>query len=339
VSIRLQDVHSRAGEQARLLARLCEPVSQDVEASEASLQSLLDSPYAFLRALASHLERFRGKRLRPILLHLSARALGGEAPLACEVAALVEMIHLATLCHDDVLDGSDTRRATPAVHAQWGNKTAIITGDLLFSRASERLGRLEDSRPYRLISRAARLICEGELLQVGSRFNLQLEERDYVDIVEKKTGVLFGVAAQLGALLAGANDDEGRRLESYGRRLGLVFQIVDDCLDLTGVASTVGKSLGSDLKNGELTLPLIHLLAAATPPAREELMRMLRPGSPGLTREALKPYLDRTGSLAYACQFARRELEHAREELSFLPPSAARSSLLELPDYVLARTA
>jgi octaprenyl-diphosphate synthase len=339
VSTRLQAAHSRTGDHARLLARLCEPVSQDVEASEELLQNYLDSPYAFLRALASHLERFRGKRLRPILLHLSARALGGEAPLAREVAALIEMMHLATLCHDDVLDGSDTRRATPTVHAQWGNKTAIITGDLLFSRASERLGRLEDPRPFRLISRAARLICEGELLQVGSRFNLQLEERDYLDMVEQKTGVLFGVAAQLGALLAGADEDEGLRLESYGRRLGLAFQIADDCLDLTGVESTVGKSLGSDLKNGELTLPLIHLLAAANPSAREDLTRVLRPGSPDLTRAALRPYLERTDSIAYAYQLARRELQHAREELAFLPPSAARNSLLELPDYVLARTA
>ena len=328
MSTRLQDAPSRAEDLTGPLARLSEPVRQDVAASESLLQELLGSPYAFLRALTRHVERFRGERLRPILLHLAARGFSGEAPLAREVAALVEMVHLATLCHDAVRDRADPRPGAPAVNAAWSTRTAIVTGDLLFSRAAERLGRLEDPRPFRLVSRAARLICEGELLQVGSRFNLQLEEREYLDIVAKKTGALFGAAAQLGALLAGAGDAEGLRLESYGRRVGLAFQIVDDCLDLSGVDSTAGKSLGSDLRKGELSLPVIHLLATAAP-VREELRRIFHPGSADLAGEMLRPHLQRSGSIAYALAFARRELAHAREELGFLPPSAARNALLE----------
>jgi geranylgeranyl pyrophosphate synthase len=338
VSTRVQRLPSHSKDAQNLLARLGEPVLRDVAASEALLKEFLDSPYAYLRELTLHLERFWGKRLRPILLHLSARAFGGEAPLAREVAALVEMIHLASLCHDDVLDDAQTRRAAPTLNAQWGNKAAIVTGDLLFSRASERLGRLDDPRPFRLVSRAARLVCEGELLQIGARYNLRLEEREYLDILHKKTGALFGVAAQLGALLAGASEEDGLRMESYGRRLGVAFQIVDDCLDLTGVETTVGKSLGSDLRNGELTLPIIHHLANANPLAREELSLMIRPGSETLSRENLRPHLERTGSIAYSYQLARRELQHACEELEFLPQSSTRGILLEFPEYVLSRT-
>ncbi|MBI3829019.1 MAG: polyprenyl synthetase family protein [Planctomycetes bacterium] len=325
-------------ERAATLARLIAPVLPDLERSEQVLLKLLSSQYAYIQTLMQHIERFRGKRLRPALLHLSAQAFGGEAPLSYEVAALVEMLHLATLCHDDILDESATRRRMPTVNAAWGNKTAVMTGDILFSLAFEHLGRLADPRPYRILSRISRLICEGELLQIASRFEVELDEGRYFDLIEKKTAVLFGAAAELGALLAGASEADGRKLYEYGRRLGLAFQIVDDCLDLIGVESTVGKSLGSDLKNGELTLPLIHLLANAGAPQKQELLALLKPGQEGLTRERLRPYLDRTGSVNYAITVARNELQRARDEVTALPASQAKTALLELPEYVLVRT-
>jgi len=302
------------------------------------MSELLSSTHPFLSSLAGHLERFRGKRLRPVLVHLSAKAFGGEAPLAAEVAAVIEMIHLATLCHDDVLDDAQTRRNVPTVNAQWGNRAAIITGDFLFSRALERLGRFEDPRPYRIISRAARLVCEGELLQIGARFNAGLTEEDYHELITKKTAVLFGAATQLGALLAGATDDEGRRMEAFGRGLGVAFQVVDDCMDLTGVEASAGKSLGSDFRNGELTLPVIHLLTSARPGLREELLREFRPGQANFERETLQRHLQSCGSIDYALDVARRELNRASESLETLPPSAARNALQNFPEYILART-
>lgn len=313
------------------------PIVVDLERTEKVLAELLTSKYAFVQMLVRHIERFRGKRLRPALLHLAARAFGGEAPLAHEVAALVEMIHLATLCHDDILDDAETRRNVPTVNAEWGNKLAVMTGDILFSRAFECLSKLDDPRPFRILSRTARLICEGELLQIGARFNVQSEEDDYLSLCEKKTAELFGSAAELGALLAGASDEDARRMDRYGRHLGLAFQIADDCLDLMGVESTVGKSLGSDLKNGELTLPLIHLLNTAGPPRKQELLQLFRPGSKALTREALKPYLERAGSIEYSMEIARTEIQSARDELARIPASAARTLLEEIPDYVLER--
>lgn len=302
------------------------------------MSELLSSTHPFLSSLAGHLERFRGKRLRPVLVHLSARAFGGEAPLAAEVAAVIELIHLATLCHDDVLDKAETRRSVTTVNARWGNRAAIITGDLLFSRALERLGRLDDPRPYRILSRAARLVCEGELLQIGARFNAGLTEEDYFDLITKKTAVLFGAATQLGALLAGATEDEGLRMEAFGRGLGIAYQIVDDCMDLVGVETTAGKSLGSDLRNGELTLPVIHLLSSAGPGLREELLREFRPGGAAIDRKTLQAHLQRCGSVEYALQIARRDLQRACESISSLPPSAAKNALLSFRDYVLERT-
>lgn len=332
------DLKLHTEQRAAKLDLLAEPVKQDLDRTETFMSELLSSTHPFLSSLAGHLERFRGKRMRPVLVHLSARAFGGEAPLSAEVAAVIELIHLATLCHDDVLDKAETRRSVTTVNARWGNRAAIITGDLLFSRALERLGRLDDPSPYRILSRAARLVCEGELLQIGARFNAGLTEEDYFDLITKKTAVLFGASTQLGALLAGATEDEGLRMEAFGRSLGIAYQIVDDCMDLVGVETTAGKSLGSDLRNGELTLPVIHLLSSAGPSLREELLREFRPGGAAIDRKTLQAHLQHCGSIEYALQIARRDLQRACESISSLPPSAAKNALLSFNDYVLERT-
>ncbi|MCK6471280.1 MAG: polyprenyl synthetase family protein [Planctomycetes bacterium] len=325
-------------ERAAVLAQLVAPILGDLARSEEILSAYLSSQYSYINTLARHIERFKGKRLRMAVLHLSARAFGGEAPLACEVAATVEMIHLATLCHDDILDEAQTRRSVPTLNAEWGNKSAVMTGDILFSRAFENLGKLPDARAFRMLARTARLICEGELLQIASRFDIEMDEKAYFDLIEKKTAELFGAAAELGALLAGASQTDGRKMYEYGLRLGRAFQIVDDCLDLVGYETTVGKSLGSDLKNGEPTLPVIHLFANAGSPQRQELVRLFKPGGKDLTREALRPYLERAGSIDYAMKIARDEIKRARDVLDFLPPSQARETLLSIPDYVLVRS-
>jgi len=334
----LKNLPRSSEERGAILLQIVSPVLADLEHSEEILSKFLTSQYAYIQTLVRHIERFKGKRLRPAILHLCARAFGGEAPLAGDVAALVEMIHLATLCHDDILDDADTRRNVPTVNAQWGNKSAVMTGDILFSRAFEILGKLDDPRPFRILSRTSRLICEGELLQIDSRFRTDIDEDAYFDLIEKKTALLFGAAAELGALLAGATEAESRSMYAYGRRLGIAFQVVDDCLDLVGVEETVGKSLGSDLKNGEPTLPLIHLLANSSGARKQEVLNFFKPESGGLTREGLKPYLERSGSVEYALQIARSEIQRARDEIGFLPASGAKTALLEIPEYVLDRT-
>src|SRR5882724_205480 len=188
----LKNLPRSSEERGAILLQIVSPVLADLEHSEEILSKFLTSQYAYIQTLVRHIERFKGKRLRPAILHLCARAFGGEAPLAGDVAALVEMIHLATLCHDDILDDADTRRNVPTVNAQWGNKSAVMTGDILFSRAFEILGKLDDPRPFRILSRISRLICEGELLQIDSRFKTDIDEDAYFDLIEKKTAVLFG---------------------------------------------------------------------------------------------------------------------------------------------------
>jgi octaprenyl-diphosphate synthase len=328
---------------AERLAELVAPVLPGLERSEEHLSRYLASPHPFIQRLAKHTEQFRGKRLRPALLLLAGRAFKPgmspkeTAPLACETAALVEMIHLATLCHDDILDDAATRRNAPTVNAQWGNKAAVMTGDMLFARAFEEMGQFNDPRPMRVLSFTSRQICEGELLQVASRFDPNIGEPAYLDLIEKKTGALFGAAGELGATLAGATQEQGERLNQYGRRLGMAFQIVDDCLDLIGVEKTVGKSLGSDLKNGEPTLPLIHILNKAGNAARQKVLDIFKAGNPDLTREKLSPILRESGSIDYAINFAKKEIQGARDCVAFLTTSPAKECLLEVTEYVIAR--
>jgi octaprenyl-diphosphate synthase len=320
------------------LASLTAPVRDEMERAETLLRALLDSPHPFLRAVAGHMERFRGKRLRPAILLLSARAWGNGSDLACELAAIVETIHLASLCHDDVLDGAELRRAAPTLNAQWGTQTAVMTGDLLLSRAFERLAQFGDLRLVQALGQVGRMICEGELLQIGSRFNPGLRESDYLALAEKKTGALFGAAARLGVLAAGAGEADAERMGAFGRHLGCAFQIVDDCLDVTGVEASAGKSLGADLRNGELTLPVIHLLRTAEPARRTELLELLQAGHAERRHHRLRALVASSDAVSYALGVARRELHSARQLILFLPPTAAREALLGFPEYILARS-
>lgn len=322
---------------AEVLRRIMRVAGDDLLRTEERLREMMCSRYACVSTLTGYLEQFHGKRLRPALLHLSARAFGGEAPAAVETAAAVEMLHLASLCHDDVLDGASSRRGVPTLNAARSGHTAVLTGDFLVARAFERLSAGNNIQPLRILSAAARCVCEGELLQVASRFDPTLDEETYLDLVDKKTASLFAAAAELGALLAGAREENGRRMRAYGRHLGVAFQVVDDCLDLIGKEKIVGKTLGADLKNGEFTLPVIHFLRAAAPADRREVLAFLQPNREALPRARLLALLEGTGSLEYSFGAAREELRKARSELETLPSSAAKAALSELTKFVLLR--
>jgi octaprenyl-diphosphate synthase len=310
-------------------------IGDDLTQTEQRMQEMLSSRYAFINSLTSYLERFRGKMLRPALVHLSARAFGGEAPAAVETAAVVELIHWASLCHDDVLDDAQARRGASTLNVRYGNHTAVLAGDFLLACSTERLVALHDPRPLRILTLASRRLCEGELLQISARHNETLDEETYFEIVNKKTAALFAAAAELGALTAGAGEAEAARMRVFGRHVGAAFQIADDCLDITGNETLAGKPVGADLKNGELTLPIIHLLRGSTPMKRHEIRRLLRPES--AAGAVLTELLERNGSLTYAFNAAEEELRRARAELASLPASAAKTALTDLADFVLQR--
>jgi octaprenyl-diphosphate synthase len=322
-------------EAARSPASLFAPLAPDLEAVERVLADALASRRSHVARLTAHLSHYRGKRLRPVLLLLTARACGEVTTVHHTLAAVVEMIHTATLVHDDVLDGAAVRRHVATVNAEWGNQTSILLGDYLFTKAFHLTSTI-DARACRLIGEATNRVCEGELLQVSERGNLSLSEEQYLEIIDGKTAELTACCCRLGAVYSGATAAVVERLAAYGRCLGMAFQIADDLLDLVGEERMTGKSLGTDLEQQKLTLPLIRLLAQARGEQATRLRQIL--ASPGNhKRQALAPYLAEDDALAYARRRAEEFAARARAELDCLSPSPYRSILLALTDRVVHR--
>lgn len=311
------------------------PIQDDLQEVERLLAKTIASRRPCLAPLIAHLDHYRGKRLRPSLLLLCARACGRVTPAHPILGAVVEMIHTATLVHDDVLDEAAVRRHAATINAGWGNQTSILLGDFLFTHAFH-LASSVDARACRLIGEATNRVCEGELHQTVQRGNWGLTEKDYLDIVEGKTAELTSCCARLGALYSGAELDTVNRMARYGRWLGIAFQIADDLLDLVGEERITGKSLGTDLDQSKPTLPLIYLLGESPPEKASRLKQILScPGNH--KREALRPFLDESGSLRYAARKAEEFAEQARDELTTLPPSECKSILELLTDRVVHR--
>jgi octaprenyl-diphosphate synthase len=312
------------------------PIARDLEEVEATLARTLEQSRPCLTPLLAHLRNYKGKRLRPALLLLTARACGRVGPAHHTLGAVVEMIHTATLVHDDVLDGAAVRRHVATVNARWGNHTSIILGDYLFTHAFHLASTL-DVRACRLIGEATNRVCEGEAHQGAEKGNLVLSEDEYFDIIDGKTAELTACCCRLGALYSDADDDVVSSLSDYGRALGLAFQIADDLLDLVGEERMTGKSLGTDAQQQKLTLPLIRLLSRASA-ATAAQVRAILSGAGNHKREALRPYLIESGALAYAQRRAEDFAARARAELHCLPPSACRAILEGLTQRVVHRS-
>ena len=312
------------------------PIRADLAEVERVLATTLKSRYARIAALVDHVRHYRGKRLRPALLLLVARACGRVAPAHHTLGAVVEMIHTATLVHDDILDAATVRRHVTTVNAEWGTPAAVLLGDYLFTHAFHLAATTGDARACEIIGEATNRTCEGELCQGLQRGNWELTEQEYLDVIDGKTADLIACCCRLGALFGGAAGGTVEALASYGRWLGLAFQVADDLLDLVGEERTTGKSLGTDLEQKKLTLPLIRLLAEAPPATAGRVRQVL--ASPGNhKREALRPYLDGSDALAYATRRARDFAGRARAELAVLPPSPARAILEALCERVVER--
>jgi octaprenyl-diphosphate synthase len=313
------------------------PIADDLEEVERILAVTLESSRPGITPLLAHLRNYRGKRLRPALLLLVARACGRVTAAHHTLAAVVEMIHTATLVHDDVLDDAEVRRHLPTVNAAWGNQTSILLGDYLFTHAFH-LASSVDARACRLIGASTNRVCEGELQQGSERGNLALSEEEYLDIIDGKTAELTACCCRIGAVYSGDVPSVVEALSRYGRWLGVAFQIVDDLLDVTGEESATGKSLGTDVEQQKLTLPLIRLLNSVPPESASRLRQIL--SSPGNhKREALSPYFTQSDALDYARQRAEEFASRARAELSCLVPSSYRTILEALPDRVVHRSA
>ena len=271
----------------------------------------------------------RGKRLRPALALLAGGATGNICPSHFDLAVIVELIHAATLVHDDILDGADKRRGQPTANAKWGNAISVLLGDCLFAHALKLSTSFPNGEISRRIAHAASDVCSGEIIQTQRRFDLTLSVPDYYKIIEMKTGALFAAACELGAFLNEASPDVISALRTFGMRLGTAYQIYDDVLDLAGDEAKVGKTLGSDLRKGKLTLPILHLLQHADDAERQHLSAIILSGDED-TILALAERALADGAVKSAVATGCKMLREARTQLEFVPPNKYRDALANL---------
>jgi octaprenyl-diphosphate synthase len=323
-------------EEPSILGRVESLIGPALVAAERAYDRELVSANPYLADILSHTRRFRGKRLRPMLLLLSAEATGGIRDEHITLAAVIEMIHTATLVHDDVLDDADLRRHVATVNARWNNSTSVLFGDYLFTHAFHLAASVGTTDACRMIGRATNIVCEGELTQVRQGGNLDLSEDEYLRIIEAKTGELCAVACRLGARYADAGEAVANAMDRYGRQLGIAFQIADDVLDLAGTERETGKTLGSDLAQRKLTLPLIRLLSSTSNGSTQRARELIAAGDSAAEAE-LQSLLRSSGALASARQTALEFADGARKGLRQLPPSVGRTLLEDVAEFAVRR--
>ncbi len=318
------------------LQLLYAPIRTELDQVEEILRKELRSDYPFVDRLAKHGFRLGGKRLRPALVLMSAKVSGTLKPEHLVLAAVMEMIHTATLIHDDVLDEATLRRHLDTVNARWDNETSILLGDYLFTRSICMASSVDGSFACGTIGEASQTMCEGELRQIESRGDYDLAEEAYLDIIADKTAALTACCCRLGSHYAGAPSEVIGTLTRFGRYLGIAFQIIDDVLDVHGDECATGKSLGTDLLKQKPTLPLIRVLDQATERERAGIIAAIS-NSGNHRREALRPWFDRFDAVSYARDVALSYVRRAVDELDNLPATELRETLKGLADFVIAR--
>lgn len=302
------------------------------------IRESLHSDVALVRNVAEYIVTSGGKRLRPALLVLSANACGYRGEEHYTMAAVVELIHTATLLHDDVVDESALRRGRPTANAEFGNAASVLVGDFLYSRAFQMMVRLNRMRVLEVLSDATNVIAEGEVLQLLNCRNPDVDEARYLDVVRRKTAQLFEASMRLGAILAGADRSLEDALGHYGMHLGTAFQLIDDVLDYSGDASITGKNLGDDLAEGKATLPLIRAMTQGTAEQSRAVRHAITEGGIGDFALILAT-IESTGALAYSRRVAELEAARAAAALECLGDSVHKESLLQLTTFAVTRKA
>ncbi len=300
----------------------------------------LDSKIDLVNDIATYILNSGGKRIRPLFLMISSELTGNTVNKEHLLlgAGLIEYIHTATLLHDDVLDNADVRRGNATARVKWGNQPSILVGDYLYTLAVCQAVTIENHEVNHLLSSTCRSMTEGETLQFYHNKDFNLGEETYFKIVEYKTASLISASCRLGAIIAKGSEETKGALSSYGRHIGIAFQVADDTLDYTADGRRLGKSLGEDLKGGKITLPLIHLLQHCKEEERKEVERLI--GEPGLQEEDLKQVtalMRNYGSINYAIKKAQDFVDLAKEDLSCFKDSSHRQSLITMADYVVER--
>lgn len=323
-------------------AEVFELLKPDLAAIELEFARQADSPVSVVTDIANYLISGGGKRIRPLLLLLSAKALDSDSDARIRMGAVVEMLHTATLVHDDIIDEASTRRGRPSSNTTWGNAKCVLAGDWLYMQAFQTALAERNFRILNLLISLTQQMVEGELLQMEKLGHL-INEEEYFDLIYRKTACLFKVSMQLGAVIANPDLRDGERpfedtLGEYGRNLGLAFQIVDDVLDLTANDEILGKPAASDLREGKATLAVIHALERGTGADREAIRTVLADRSfQRVAHSDILEILQRHGSLAYAMDTACAYAEAARQSIADLPDNQYKRALLWVPGFVTSR--
>lgn len=318
--------------------QIVEPVEPFLEAVSLGLAREVDAFDPALRPYAEYALTGNGKHLRPALVALSAKAIGKPSEDHVRVAVIIEMVHLATLVHDDVMDEAEIRRGRLTLASNWGNDIAVLFGDCLFAHALRLAASFPTPEICRAVSSATNTVCSGEILQNRNRANFELPRAEYFRIMEMKTGELFALSCDLAALLAGATAEQRDAMRRFGMAFGTAYQIFDDCLDLFGTEAQAGKSLGTDLVKGKMTLPLIVLRETASADERMQLAGLLKDWQPG-SFPKVAAMLHKHQSWLPAQQTIHQYLNTARRSLGVLPATDGRESLGQLAGYLEAQVA
>jgi octaprenyl-diphosphate synthase len=313
-------------------------VREDLERVEEEFCQQSSSSIQLITEIGQYLQVSGGKRLRPVLVLLAAKMCAFEGAAAIRLGAAFEMIHTATLVHDDVIDKAETRRGRPSINSRWGNHMSVLAGDWLYMQAfSSALGE-RNFKILDLLIGLTQVMVEGELLQLGAIRKPDVTEDDYFELTYRKTACLFSACLRAGALLADQPEEEENRLASYGVNLGLAFQLIDDVLDFTSSEKKLGKPVGNDLREGKVTLPLIYLLQECTPEETRKVVQIFEDG--GFEHVAFAEILvlaERYGALQAARDKAKDFAEEAKRCLDVFPESIYKDALMSLPDFIIAR--
>jgi len=311
-----------------------ELIRNELDAVEQSLRDQVRKFDPGVEPYVSYICDTAGKRIRPTLSILVGGATGRVTDDHLKLGMILELIHMATLVHDDIIDGANTRRNVPTANCKWGDGIAVLLGDALFSHALMLSTEFDDLVLSRSIASASRDVCQGEILQTQRRFDLTLTKNDYFNIIEMKTGALFAAATELSAYLSGVSQDVRSAMADFGMKLGTAYQIYDDCLDLVGTEEQFGKTLRTDLEKGKLTLPMLYLLEEAGDTQREILQkRIIQQEELDLT--VLAGIAEYQGAIGKSLQYATDLLREARESLSLVKASAYRDSLAQMLEFLL----
>lgn len=320
------------------LQKLYDNIREDLDKVENQLQSIAQSPNKLISEVGRYLFQKKGKRIRPALLVLCSKLFNYQGEEHILLSAVIEIIHTASLIHDDIVDKSTMRRGRESVHAKWGPNITVLLGDYLYIKSIGLTLKSTDNQVVRLLAdRSARMI-EGEIIEYYMSGNLKMSEQDYFDIINKKTASLFSASCQIGGILGNASQKEEQSLADYGINLGMSFQIVDDLLDYSGDEKVMGKPILSDLKEGRITLPLIYTLNKDGRAHRDRLKQILNNRSlEGDSQEEILNILRSNGSLDYTHKKAKEFSDESKKIISQLPESAHRDALYLFSDFILTR--